>query len=147
MCNHFRSYLRGVQFTMCTDHRSLQWLQKFRNSDGMLARWYMLLGQFLVTFEYCLGSQHANADGLSRQYGQCLRPDCLISHRMSPSSGPGLPQTWLNNLSPRRQWVICFRNYPVRRGWSRLIWMRPPVTCLYLTLSLIWLSNLLRMGV
>ena len=30
MCTHFRSYLRGA----------FRWLQKFRNSDGMLARWY-----------------------------------------------------------------------------------------------------------
>ena len=32
----------------------------------MLARWYMLLSQFLVMFEYGPGAQHANADGLSR---------------------------------------------------------------------------------
>ena len=50
MCTHFRSYLHGAQCTLRTDHRSLRWLQKF--SDGMLARWYMLLGQFSVTFEY-----------------------------------------------------------------------------------------------
>ena len=37
MCIHFRSYLHGAQFTLGTDHRSLRWLQKFRNSDGMLA--------------------------------------------------------------------------------------------------------------
>ena len=36
MHNHFRSYLRGAQFTSRTDHRSLRWLQKFCNSDGML---------------------------------------------------------------------------------------------------------------
>ena len=52
MCTHFRSYLRGVQFTLQTDHSSLRWLQRFRNGDGMLARWYLLLGQFSVTFEY-----------------------------------------------------------------------------------------------
>ena len=78
MCNHFSSYLRGVQFTLRTDHCSLRWLQKFRNSDGMLARWYMLLGQFSVTYEYRPGAQHANADGLSRQCGQCLRPNCSV---------------------------------------------------------------------
>ena len=34
-------------------HRSLQWLQRFHNSDGILARCsYMLLGQFSVTVEY-----------------------------------------------------------------------------------------------
>ena len=74
MCIHFPSNLQGAQFTLRTDHRSLRWLLRFRNSDGMLARWYMLLGQFSVTFEYRPGSLHANADGLSRQCGQCLRP-------------------------------------------------------------------------
>ena len=50
MCMHLRSYLRGAQFTLRMDHSSFRWLQKFRNGDGMLARWYMLLGQFSVTF-------------------------------------------------------------------------------------------------
>ena len=45
----------------------------------MLARWYLLLGQFSVTFECRPGSQHSNADGMSRQCGQCRRPDCPVS--------------------------------------------------------------------
>ena len=86
MCTHFRSYLRGGQFTLRTDHSSLRWLQKFKNEDGMLARWYLLLGLFSVTFEYRPGSQHANTDGMSRQCGQCRRPDC-------PASAADLPVT------------------------------------------------------
>ena len=78
ICTHFHSYLRGAQFTLLTDHQSLAWLQIFCNSDCMLARWYMLLGQFSVIFEHRPGSQHANADDLSRQCGQCLRPDCPV---------------------------------------------------------------------
>ena len=62
MCTHF---------TLRTDHSSLRWLQRFRNGDGMLACWYLLLGQFSVTFEYRPGAQHANADGMSRQCDQC----------------------------------------------------------------------------
>ena len=50
----------------------------------MLARWYLLLGQFSVTFEYRPGAQHANADGMSRQCGQCQRPDCPVSAVDSP---------------------------------------------------------------
>ena len=79
MCTHFRSYLRGAQFTLRMDHSSLRWLQKFRNDDGMLARWYLLLGQFSVTFEYRPGAQYVNADGMSRQCGQCQRLDCPVS--------------------------------------------------------------------
>ena len=44
----------------------------------------MSLGQFSVTFEYRPGSQHANADGMSRQCGQCQRPDCPVSATDSP---------------------------------------------------------------
>ena len=79
MCTDFRSYLRGAQFTLCMDHSSLRWLHKFRNEDGMLARWYLLLGQFSVTFEYRPGAQHANADGMSRHCGHFRRPDCPVS--------------------------------------------------------------------
>ena len=86
MCTLFRSYLRGSQFTLRTDHSSLRWLQKFKNKDGMLARWYLLLSQFSVTFEYRPGSQHANADGMSRQCGQCRRPDCPVSAADLPAT-------------------------------------------------------------
>ena len=85
MCTHFRSYLRGSQFTLRTDHSSLRLLQTFRNEDDMLARWYLLLGQFSVTFEYRPGSQHSNADGMSRKCGQCKRPDCPVSATDLPS--------------------------------------------------------------
>ena len=33
ICTHFRSYLRGEQFALRTDHSSLHWLQRFRNGD------------------------------------------------------------------------------------------------------------------
>ena len=85
MCTHFRSYLRGEQFTLGTDHSSLRWLQRFRNGDGMLACWYLLLGHFSVTFEFRPGAQHANADSMSRQCGQCQRPDCPVSAIDSPT--------------------------------------------------------------
>ena len=52
----------------------------------MLARWYLLLGQFSVTFEYRPGSLHNNADGMSRQCGQCKRPDCPVSAADLPTN-------------------------------------------------------------
>ena len=84
MCTHFRSYLQGAQLTFRTDHSSLRWLQRFQNGNSMLARWYLLLRQFSVIFEYCPGAQHANADGMSRQCGQCQRLDCPVSAMDSP---------------------------------------------------------------
>ena len=52
----------------------------------ILARWYLLLGQFAVTFEYRPGAQHANADGMSRQCGQCQHPDCPVLAMDSPTA-------------------------------------------------------------
>ena len=52
----------------------------------MLARWYLLLGQFSVTFEYRPGALHNNADGMSRQCGQCKRPDCPVSATDLPTT-------------------------------------------------------------
>ena len=37
-----------------------------------------------MTFEYQPGAHHANADGMSRQCGQCQRPDCPVSAMDSP---------------------------------------------------------------
>ena len=98
MCTHFHLYLRGAQFTLRTDHRSLRWLQNFRNSDGMLVRWYMLLGQFSLTFEYWPGAQHANADGLSHQCFQCSRPDCPVSSPEGQARGSGSTSAFLDQL-------------------------------------------------
>ena len=58
----------------------------------MLAHWYLLLGQFSVTFEYRPGAQHANADGMSRQCDQCQRPDCPISASESQVADRDVPQ-------------------------------------------------------
>ena len=45
-----------------------------------------------VTFEYRPGAQHANVDGMSRQCGQCERPDCPVSATDSlvPDADPAL---------------------------------------------------------
>ena len=39
MCIQFRSYLRGAKFTLRTDHKSLVWFHRFKDTEGMMARW------------------------------------------------------------------------------------------------------------
>ena len=36
---HFHHYLIGQQFTVRTDHGSLQWPMRFKNCEGQIARW------------------------------------------------------------------------------------------------------------
>ena len=129
MCTHFRSYLRGAQFTLRTDHSSLRWLQKFCNGDGMLARWYMLLGQFSVTFEYRPGAQHANADGMSRQCGQCTRPDCPVSSSDSLVTDVDATTVLLDQLFASSEMGICCRSCLGKPGWRPRYWKDLQRTC------------------
>ena len=80
MCIQFRSYLRGSKFTLRTDHKSLVWLHRFKDTEGMMARWLHTLHQFQLTIVHRAGNDHGNADGLSRAptdpCRQCTRVEC-----------------------------------------------------------------------
>ena len=80
MCIQFRSYLRGAKFTLHTDHKSLVWLHRFKDTEGMMARWLHTLQQFQFYIVHRAGRDHGNADGLSRAptspCRQCTRTDC-----------------------------------------------------------------------
>ncbi len=51
---------------MRTDHSALQWIQQFKQPEGQVARWLEQLQQFDFETEHRAGSQHNNADALSR---------------------------------------------------------------------------------
>ena len=76
MCIQFRSYLR------CTkgDHKSLVWLHRFKDPEGMMARWLHTVQQFQFSIVHRVSRDHGNADGLSRATTspcrQCTRIDC-----------------------------------------------------------------------
>lgn len=63
---HFRPYLLGKPFKLRTDHRSLTWLQNFKEPEGQLARWQERLQEYTFEIVYRKGSSHGNADALSR---------------------------------------------------------------------------------
>ena len=80
MCFQFCSYLRGAKFTLGTDHKSLVWLHRYKDTEGMMARWLHTLQQFQFSIVHRAGRDHGNADGLSRvptsPCGQFARVDC-----------------------------------------------------------------------
>ena len=51
---------------MRTDHGSLRWLLNFKNPEGQVARWLETLSVFDMKIEHRPGTQHRNADALSR---------------------------------------------------------------------------------
>ena len=80
---HFRPYLYGQRFRLRTDHASLMWLCRRQESSHQIARWLELLSEFTYTVEHRKGTQHGNADGLSRR--SCI--DCKQCERVEQRDG------------------------------------------------------------
>ncbi len=68
---HFKAYLLGRSFLTQTDHRALQWLDKFKEKNARLTRWSLLLQPFNFAVQHRRGL--ANADALSRLETPALR--------------------------------------------------------------------------
>lgn len=65
-CKHFRPYLLGRKFTICTDHKGLTWIFNVRDPSSRLLRWKLLLAEFDFEIIYKAGKRNCNADCLSR---------------------------------------------------------------------------------
>ena len=128
MSIQFCSYLRGAKFTLRTDNKSLMWLHRFKDTEGMMARWLHTLQQFQFQFSivHRAGRDHGNADGLSRvpasPCGQCARVDCppvdtAIEVVDQPFDAESVGDSEDADLVPRSS--------PARIGWLSLMMICP----------------------
>ena len=81
--DHFKGYVWGPKFVVRTDHAALVWVKNLKNIQGMLARWLAKLQQFHFEIIHRPGTQHGNADGLSR-CPQCERGACAPNITVTP---------------------------------------------------------------
>lgn len=65
-CQVLRHYIHGRPLTLVTDHEPLQWLMANKDLTGQYARWAMIMQDFEFTVIHRKGSEHNNADVLSR---------------------------------------------------------------------------------
>ena len=65
----FRTYLIGRHFTVETDHRSLVWMDKLKDSNSRLTRWSLSMQPYNFTVVHRAGQANGNADALSRAPG------------------------------------------------------------------------------
>ena len=71
-CEYYKHYLLGVEcFIIRTDHQALRWLLSMKEPKGRIARWIESLSPFRYQIQYRKGTQHSNADAMSR----CPEPD------------------------------------------------------------------------
>jgi hypothetical protein len=62
----FRPYIEGYDFTVITDHASLQWLMANKDLKSRLIRWSLQLQGYRFTIQHVRGSENVVADALSR---------------------------------------------------------------------------------
>lgn len=62
----FRQYIELMDFTVITDHSSLQWLMRQQDLSGRLARWSLKLQGYKFSIEHRKGTQNVVPDMLSR---------------------------------------------------------------------------------
>ena len=62
----FRVHLLGRPFTIVTDHRSLEWLNRMKGDNARLTRWSLSLQPYQFDVRYRPGTSNGNADALSR---------------------------------------------------------------------------------
>ncbi|KAJ8356790.1 hypothetical protein SKAU_G00195840 [Synaphobranchus kaupii] len=77
--HHFRPYLQGSHFLLCTDHASLTWLLNFKDPEGQVARWLEQLQGYDFEIRHRAGRLHGNADALSRR--PCSAQECCYCSR------------------------------------------------------------------
>ena len=64
-----RVYLLGKPFTIETDHRALEWLDRVKDNNPRLTRWSLYLQPYQYRVVYRPGHTNRNADGLFRGIG------------------------------------------------------------------------------
>ncbi len=66
---HFRDIILGYKIRVWTDHTAIQNLFKHKNLRGRIARWFVTLQNYEISFEYIPGKKNTAADALSRNIG------------------------------------------------------------------------------
>ncbi len=64
--NAYKVYLLGRRFTIVTDHRALEWLDRLQESNARLTRWSLALQAYDFVVQHRPGKDNGNADALSR---------------------------------------------------------------------------------
>ncbi len=112
----YHHYLYGRHFVVRTDHASLTWLRNFKSADGLLARWLSVLETYDFDLKHRKGSQHTNADALSRRpKRRCKREDCpecrtadtICAVRGRRPTG-GAQMANVAELSTDGEWLDCW---------------------------------------
>ena len=63
---YYKYYLLHRPFILRTENSTLTWIRSLESPTGMILRWLEILASFDFTVNHRKGTQHCNADSLSR---------------------------------------------------------------------------------
>ncbi len=58
-------YLLGREFILETDHKALQWLQRMKDTNSRITRWYLAMQPYCFSIQHVPGKESLTADYLS----------------------------------------------------------------------------------
>ena len=98
----FRQHVYGRPVKVRTDHGALRWLLNFKDPEGQLARWMEVLSTYDLQLEHRPGTQHGNADGLSRRPCQQCGREEVVDTSKEPVGSSGNQSSESGNPSPQQ---------------------------------------------
>jgi len=120
----FRQYLLGRSFTIRTDHAALQWLRRTPEPIGQQARWLEILEEFDFNVQHRPGTQHVNADSLSRRVASASSSlpeniDWPTAQKNDPTIGE-IYNAVLNKASPPTPDALSCRSAEVKNLYAQI---------------------------
>ena len=107
----------GYQFTIFSDHKALESLDKIAERNPRVQRWMEFLAAYNYTLEYRRGSANGNADFLSRLPLPATELDRCGASSLTPSDEELLPP--MARTSANTPFPPCFHPYAVHRTLAR----------------------------
>jgi len=101
---HFKHYLYGKRFVLRTDHKALTFMLTTKKPiTAQFQTWINFLSSLDMDIKYRKGSEHSNADALSRdKCGHCTQ--CMGSHIDAKTEKIKTRLLALSTNSPDKQW-------------------------------------------
>ena len=115
--NLWRYYLAHRKFTLRTDHQAMRWIRTMEEPKGMILRWLETLSSYDFDVVFRPGTQHGNADALSRvDHASEVDPRVLLDEPGQPgiqalSAGPSRRSGEIKRLQDQDPTLIALRKF------------------------------------